>query len=65
MRSLPNIERSAFKRGRYVGYSHVATWHIWRDRSSRWWWASARGDVARLLRGETLTELSQKLSAEA
>jgi len=38
MKSLPNIEKSAFKRGEYVGYHH-GVWRIMKSNSSygRWW----------------------------
>ena len=37
MQNLPNIEKSAFRHGEYVGYGGGNVWKIKRDPSSGWW----------------------------
>ena len=37
MRSYPNIDKSAFRRKRYVGYAASCVWTIWRDHSTGLW----------------------------
>lgn len=61
MKNLPNIERSGFHRGQYVGYAN-GPWHIRRDGTI--WRATRRTNTAPLdiLTARTLTELSGKLT---
>ena len=65
--NLPNIEKSAFRRGEYVGYSDAGVWHIKRSNSSCGnWWAMCIADNQRhQLWGHTLKQLSAKLSTQA
>lgn len=59
MRSLPNIERSAFRRGEWVGYSH-GVWSI--TGCSGLWTASHRQAAFPVLRSPTLEALSDELA---
>jgi hypothetical protein len=58
MQSLPNIERSAFRRGEYVGYAN-GVWRI--SRGPRGWFATKRDGNARTLYAPTLRLLSIRL----
>ena len=66
----PNIEKSAFRRGEYVGYGGRTVWHIRRSNSSSGNWCAFE-DPARSdkkfpnvnLYGFTLKGLSEKLAA--
>lgn len=61
MRSLDNIEPSAFKGGRYIGYSD-GVWVI--ERVGRVWKAWRSGDpVAGTLYAPTLIAMSDQLHA--
>ena len=44
MRTFPNIERSAFRRGQFVGYSCSMPWRIYPARSPRGGWAACPAD---------------------
>lgn len=48
MRNLHNIEKSAFRRGEYVGYGGGLVFHIRRD--GRDWFAIAQGTSIRIVR---------------
>jgi len=59
MRSLINIDKSAFRRGEYVGYANG----IWRvKRAGPVWNASKRDAPFSFLSAPTLRELSEKLA---
>ena len=58
MQSLSNIEKSAFRRGEYVGYAAGFVWHIRKD--GREWIATARGAGLRCI-APTLALLSVAL----
>jgi len=63
MRNLPNIEKSAFRKGEYVGYSN-GVWLIRKTNSSYGNWSARHRDSNRapLLFAFTLEELSRKLT---
>lgn len=64
MAYLPNVERSAFRTGQYVGYCGGDVYHIVQvNRRSGWRAVSRSGES--VIRGRTLTEVSSKLSALA
>lgn len=48
MKNLPNIEKSAFRRGEYVGYASGLVFRICKD--GRDWIASAQGAGIRIVR---------------
>ncbi len=60
MKDLPNIERSAFKRGQYVGYG-AGVWRIFRWGNE--WRAQRR--PSGFLTAETLEQMSKKIQAFA
>ena len=57
MKDLPNIERSAFKRGQYVGYG-AGTWRIFRSGDH---WCAVRRPHG-FLTASTLADMSQRIS---
>lgn len=59
-----NIEKSAFRRGEYVGYAD-GVWSITKnERSSEKWLAVKRDGPVNILYADTLKELSEKLEKE-
>jgi len=58
MRDLPNIEKSVFRRGEYVGYGGGKVWQIYRHR--KLWVATERGQTGGW-KAETLADLSKAL----
>lgn len=62
--ALPNIEKSAFSPGEYVGYGLGHCWSIVRIRSACGMWQASvpRDRTVPLLFGRTLSELSAKLA---
>lgn len=58
--SYPNIEKSAFRAGEYVGYAVGDIWRIAKHRSG--WMANAQGSN-RQIHGATLREISAELQA--
>lgn len=65
MRNLENIEKSAFRRGGYVGYG-AGVWSIMRyGKGERTWRASRQGGLYAELYAGTLTELSSQLKGFA
>ena len=54
-----NIDKSAFRKGQYVGYALGNVWRVYRDRNGVWH-ATAQG---RVVRGDTLRAVSEQLSA--
>lgn len=71
MKDLYNIEKSAFRRGEYVGYAQNLVWHIKKSNSSYGTWeafpAPNKGYhvaiAACRLYGFRLAEMSAKLAA--
>ena len=64
MRSLHNIEKSAFKRAEYVGYAAGRVYRI-RKTGVGGWEAIERDSGATLLRAATLAEISDRLTSAA
>ena len=66
MKNLPNIEKSAFRRGEYVGYAH-GVWIITRSNGSNGNWFARHRDNQRAphLYAFTLEKLSEKLAGYA
>jgi hypothetical protein len=61
--SFPNIEKSAFRRGEYVGYAHGA-WRI-TGRSGEWRATPNAGTDGRApITGATLADLSEQLTQQ-
>lgn len=59
--NYPNIEKSAFKRGEYVGYCDGA-WRIKKDSGSGLWWAyPPQNSAHELFRADTLGQVSATL----
>lgn len=58
-RSHPNIDRSAFRRGEYVGYA-LGLWFVRRQTSGGWRATKREGFDS--LTGETLTDISERLT---
>lgn len=66
MQYLPNIEKSAFRRGEYVGYSGGKVYRVRKHGCGGWVRDGAHTtNSARYLRADTLGELSAKLAAGA
>lgn len=62
MKNLPNIEKSGFHAGEYVGYARGTVWRIRRD--GKCWRALARDKcVPGYINRKTLAELSAALAA--
>jgi len=57
-RSFPNIDKSGFRRGEYVGYARG----VWRIRKADYGWQAIHRDGSGALTGRTLAEISAKLS---
>ena len=66
MKSYPNIERSAFRKGEYVGYSSGRVYHIRKSNSSFGnWFASNRDNWNDQIYAFGLQALSDKLAEKA
>lgn len=64
MRNLPNIEKSAFRRGEYVGYSR-GVWRVFRTRAGSWTAVKRDDDLrAPILCAPTLADISALLTKE-
>jgi hypothetical protein len=63
VKSLPNIEKSGFRRGEYVGYAN-GVWRIRKDKPAVGWRAQHR-ETGKVLFGASLAELSTLLEQEA
>ena len=70
MKSLPNIEKSGFHRGQYVGYGDGKVWRIVRwHKGDKLWRAAARKrgspdwDGSPFVYAATLVEMSSKLES--
>jgi hypothetical protein len=63
MKDLPNIEKSAFRKGEYVGYSN-GVWNVRKVSTSYGNWSARHRDNNRmpLVFGFTLEEVSRKLT---
>ena len=55
-----NIDKSAFRKGQYVGYAIGKVWRIYKDASSGFWYATSQG---KLVSGNTLRDVSEKLAS--
>ena len=61
MKDLPNIEKSAFRPGEYVGYAH-GVWRIMKSNSSDGNWVAIHRDIPnQRLATFRLADLSKKL----
>ena len=58
MKSLPNVEKSAFRKGEYVGYAH-GVWRI--IRSNGCWIARPVNDTRSAIVESTLADISVRL----
>ena len=56
---MDRIEKSAFRKGEYVGYSGMDVWRIYGGTGA---WNAYSRDTAGYLRARTLRELNRKLS---
>ena len=54
-----NIDKSAFRKGQYVGYAIGKVWRIYKDANGRWH-ATAQG---RIIFGATLRDVSEQLAS--
>ena len=69
MKNYPNIEKSAFKRGAYVGYGGGLVWHITKSNSSYGSWAASpinwitNTDLNKSVFAFGLDRMSEKLSS--
>ena len=63
MKNYPNIEKSAFRKGMYVGYGD-GVWHIIRLSRSKVWHAAKVDGGARFTK-RTLAEISETLAHRA
>ncbi len=59
MKSLHNIEKSAFRQGEYVGYANG----VWRITKQGMQWYAYRMREGNSMYAETLSEMSEKLTA--
>lgn len=59
MRYLPNIEKSAFHKGEYVGYAK-GVWHIYKRKESKQWEAFKQNGPG-FLSAATLAGISDRL----
>lgn len=63
MKYYPNIEKSVFKKGEYIGYAQGKIFHIRKSTSSYGnWWAFNRDNYNEQLFAFGLDSLSEKLS---
>jgi len=60
MKSLPNIEKSGFHCGEYVGYGGGTVWRIHKAGKTSWC-AIPRSEYLQVLHASTLAELSTQL----
>ena len=60
MKDLHNIEKSAFRRGEYVGYARGKVWRISKTAYGGWKWV-ATSDDAQSLYADRLIDLSKVL----
>lgn len=64
MKNLPNIDKSAFRRGEYVGYGQGEVWRIHRTGFpyDKWVATAHNNEHKPAVYAPTLTELSRKIS---
>lgn len=63
MKSFPNIEKSVFRKGQYVGYGGGFVWRITKSTSSFGVWCARNTSKENtMLWAWTLAEMSNKLS---
>ena len=66
MKNFPNIEKSAFRKGEYVGYCEGRVYHIRKTKSSfGTWFAHNRDNYNDQVFAFGLESMSQKLQAKA
>jgi hypothetical protein len=66
MKSLPNIEKSAFRRFEYVGYSSGNVYRVRKTGTGGWEaWANEPGYGNPYMRAPTLEKLSDMLTKQA
>lgn len=66
MKNYPNIEKSAFRRGEYVGYANGKVFHVSKSNSSFGnWFAHNRDNYNEQIFAYGLASLSDKLSKVA
>lgn len=67
MKSLLNIEKSAFRHGEYIGYGGGIVWRVYKQGRLDWraFPRNAHEIGWRCLFGKTLTEISNKLNEVA
>jgi hypothetical protein len=66
MKNYPNIDKSAFRKGEYVGYSEGKIYHISRSNSSYGnWFAHNRDNWNDQIFAFGLDSMSQKLTEKA
>lgn len=62
MKALPNIEKSAFYEGRYVGYGRNRVWSI--ARQGKGWRATTQGLPRQTFEARTLKGISELLDVK-
>jgi len=66
MKSYPNIEKSAFRKGEYVGYSEGKVYHISKTNSSYGtWFAHNRDNYNEQVFAFGLAQMSERLAKVA
>ena len=63
MRSLPNIDKSSFRKGEYVGYAGGHVWNIRREGRRAWQAFIAKGAYSAWLHAPRLVDISAQLTA--
>ena len=63
MKNLHNIEKSAFRKGEYIGYAKGKVWHITKTNSTyaNWRAICAEADMFETVYAYRLEEMSDKL----
>lgn len=61
MKYYPNIEKSGFHRGEYIGYSSESMWRITRYGSGHLTWRAIPRERGRVFYGTTLGDISSVL----
>jgi len=65
MKNYPNIEKSAFRKGEYVGYCEGRIYHIKRSKNTFWTWAAYDCENSSdQIVSFNLAEMSKKLTAK-
>jgi len=67
MPSYPNIDKSGFRKGEYVGYGAGRVWRIRKTQFGGWAWAARpqdkQDDDSAIVYGDTLRHVSTQLAA--